>query len=153
MHHNCTPQIIRPDVKSSNILLDSEFHAKIADLGLAKMLAKQGEPHTMSALAGSFGYFALGKKHSQTDNFCSFDNTNCSIRINIILLFHCRVTADGLQGTKAEESANSSLGSKTSVNVQELQGVETEAKSRGSLQGVGFQGGELWYKSFGSILR
>lgn len=91
MHHNCTPQIIRPDVKSSNILLDSEFHAKIADFGLAKMLAKQGEPHTMSAVAGSFGYFALGKKHSQTDNFCSFDNTNCSIRINIILLFHCRV--------------------------------------------------------------
>ncbi|KAK0570767.1 hypothetical protein LWI29_006176 [Acer saccharum] len=58
MHHDCTPQIIHRDVKSSNILLDSEFKAKIADFGLAKMLAKQGEPHTMSAVAGSFGYFA-----------------------------------------------------------------------------------------------
>ncbi|XP_044463196.1 receptor-like protein kinase HSL1 [Mangifera indica] len=58
MHHDCTPQIIHRDVKSNNILLDSEFQAKIADFGLAKMLAKQGEPHTMSAVAGSFGYFA-----------------------------------------------------------------------------------------------
>ncbi|KAL2340084.1 hypothetical protein Fmac_008024 [Flemingia macrophylla] len=56
MHHECSPPIIHRDVKSSNILLDSEFRAKIADFGLAKMLAKPGEPHTMSILAGSFGY-------------------------------------------------------------------------------------------------
>ncbi|KAJ8751175.1 hypothetical protein K2173_016356 [Erythroxylum novogranatense] len=58
MHHDCSPPIIHRDVKSSNILLDSEFKAKIADFGLAKMLAKQGESHTMSAIAGSFGYIA-----------------------------------------------------------------------------------------------
>ncbi|KAG5065714.1 hypothetical protein JHK86_009445 [Glycine max] len=56
MHHECSPPVIHRDVKSSNILLDSEFKAKIADFGLAKMLANLGEPHTMSALAGSFGY-------------------------------------------------------------------------------------------------
>ncbi|KAL1212690.1 Receptor-like protein 52 [Cardamine amara subsp. amara] len=59
MHHDCTPAIIHRDVKSSNILLDSEFNAKIADFGLAKILIKQNqEPHTMSAVAGSFGYIA-----------------------------------------------------------------------------------------------
>ncbi|ESQ32127.1 hypothetical protein EUTSA_v10003585mg [Eutrema salsugineum] len=59
MHHDCTPAIIHRDVKSSNILLDYEFNPKIADFGLAKLLIKQNQqPHTMSAVAGSFGYIA-----------------------------------------------------------------------------------------------
>ncbi|KAA8521860.1 hypothetical protein F0562_012518 [Nyssa sinensis] len=58
MHHDCSPAIIHRDVKSSNILLDSEFKATIADFGLAKILVKHGEPNTMSAIAGSFGYIA-----------------------------------------------------------------------------------------------
>ncbi|XP_062148733.1 receptor-like protein kinase HSL1 [Alnus glutinosa] len=56
MHHDCSPPIVHRDVKSSNILLDSEFNAKIADFGLA--LIKQGESATMSDVAGSFGYMA-----------------------------------------------------------------------------------------------
>ncbi|KAL7187681.1 hypothetical protein ACSBR1_037692 [Camellia fascicularis] len=58
MHHDCSPPIIHHDVKSSNILLDSQFKAKIADFGLAKILAKSDVPNTMSAVAGSIGYFA-----------------------------------------------------------------------------------------------
>ncbi|KAG5524794.1 hypothetical protein RHGRI_031451 [Rhododendron griersonianum] len=58
MHHDCTPRIIHRDVKSSNILLDSEFKARMADFGLAKILAKRDELNTMSAVAGSFGYMA-----------------------------------------------------------------------------------------------
>ena len=58
MHENCSAPIIHRDVKSSNILLDAEFNAKIADFGLAKMLVKQGEADTMSGIAGSYGYIA-----------------------------------------------------------------------------------------------
>ncbi|XP_022750150.1 receptor-like protein kinase HSL1 isoform X2 [Durio zibethinus] len=58
MHHECPTPIIHRDVKSSNILLDSEFKAKIADFGLAKMLTMHASSHTISAVAGSFGYLA-----------------------------------------------------------------------------------------------
>ncbi|KAL7596680.1 hypothetical protein Lser_V15G27889 [Lactuca serriola] len=58
MHHDCSPAIIHRDVKSSNILLDSQFKARIADFGLAKILTKPkpGQANTLSAIAGSFGY-------------------------------------------------------------------------------------------------
>ncbi|KAK2367342.1 receptor protein kinase HSL1 [Trifolium repens] len=58
MHHDCSPPIIHRDIKTSNILLDAQFHAKVADFGLARILAKPDELNTMSSVIGSFGYIA-----------------------------------------------------------------------------------------------
>lgn len=58
MHHDCLPPVVHRDVKTSNILLDSKFNAKVADFGLAMMLMKPEELATMSAVAGTFGYIA-----------------------------------------------------------------------------------------------
>lgn len=59
LHHDCVPPIVHRDVKSSNILLDDEFGAKVADFGVAKIVkgVNQGA-ESMSVIAGSYGYIA-----------------------------------------------------------------------------------------------
>ncbi|XP_030481483.1 receptor protein kinase CLAVATA1 [Cannabis sativa] len=58
LHHDCSPLIIHRDVKSNNILLDSDMEAHVADFGLAKFLRDAGVSECMSSIAGSYGYIA-----------------------------------------------------------------------------------------------
>ncbi|OVA05722.1 Protein kinase domain [Macleaya cordata] len=58
LHHDCCPLILHRDVKSNNILLDSDLEAHVADFGLAKFLQDTGTSECMSAIAGSYGYIA-----------------------------------------------------------------------------------------------
>ncbi|XAR57638.1 Non-specific serine/threonine protein kinase [Bertholletia excelsa] len=57
LHHDCSPRIIHRDIKSSNILLDANLEARVADFGLAKLLEDE-ESHITTIVAGTFGYLA-----------------------------------------------------------------------------------------------
>lgn len=61
LHHDCSPQILHRDVKSSNILLDLDYEAHVADFGIAKTLSTAYSNY-MSNVAGSRGYIAPGKQ-------------------------------------------------------------------------------------------
>ncbi|XP_020088217.1 receptor-like protein kinase HSL1 [Ananas comosus] len=54
LHHDCSPLIIHRDIKSTNILLDDEYDAKVADFGIAKI----AEGSELSCFAGTLGYLA-----------------------------------------------------------------------------------------------
>jgi serine/threonine protein kinase len=54
-HEAIEPKVVHRDIKSSNILIDSEFNAKVSDFGLAKLL-DSGESHITTRVMGTFGY-------------------------------------------------------------------------------------------------
>ncbi|XP_054804687.1 probable receptor-like protein kinase At5g18500 [Prosopis cineraria] len=57
LHEAIEPKVVHRDIKSSNILIDDEFNAKISDFGLAKLLGS-GKSHITTRVMGTFGYVA-----------------------------------------------------------------------------------------------
>ncbi|KAI3705328.1 hypothetical protein L1987_75564 [Smallanthus sonchifolius] len=58
LHEGMDFQIIFRDFKSSNILLDDQWNAKLSDFGLARLGPKEGYSHVTTAVVGTMGYSA-----------------------------------------------------------------------------------------------
>lgn len=57
LHEAIEPKVVHRDIKSSNILINDVFEAKISDFGLAKLLGA-GRSHITTRVMGTFGYVA-----------------------------------------------------------------------------------------------
>ncbi|XP_019250676.1 PREDICTED: probable receptor-like protein kinase At5g47070 isoform X1 [Nicotiana attenuata] len=58
LHEEMDVQIIFRDFKSSNILLDEQWNAKLSDFGLARLGPPEGLTHVSTAVVGTMGYAA-----------------------------------------------------------------------------------------------
>ncbi|KAF5729488.1 Receptor-like protein kinase [Tripterygium wilfordii] len=58
LHEGMEFQIIFRDFKSSNILLDDQWKAKLSDFGLARLGPSDGLSHVSTAVVGTIGYAA-----------------------------------------------------------------------------------------------
>ena len=59
LHNGCEKTVLHRDIKASNIMLDSEFNARLGDFGLARTIQQRGKTHHSTIeVAGTPGYMA-----------------------------------------------------------------------------------------------
>lgn len=57
LHEDCDVKIIHCDIKPENVLLDEQFHPKVSDFGLAKLMTRE-QSHVFTTMRGTRGYLA-----------------------------------------------------------------------------------------------
>ncbi|KAM0873283.1 hypothetical protein ACQ4PT_038180 [Festuca glaucescens] len=155
LHELADPPIIHRDVKSTNILLDDNLKAKVADFGLSKLVADTEKGHVSTQVKGTLGYldpeYYMTQQLSEKSDVYSFGvvmlellSARLPISKGTYIVREFRVAIDpndhdyyGLQGTidPAIHDATKSAGFRRFVQLA-MECVEESASRRPTMGSV-----------------
>eukprot|EP01018_Ginkgo_biloba_P012307 Gb_07240 [translate_table: standard] len=74
LHEECQHTVVHRDIKTSNIMVDSEFEARLGDFGLARFIENYTNASLTTSIGGTLGYIApertvTGKATLESDVF------------------------------------------------------------------------------------
>ncbi|KAL1293055.1 hypothetical protein HN51_053633 [Arachis hypogaea] len=99
LHSGCKPPIIHRDIKCTNILLNENFQAKLADLGLSKSFIFSGDTHVSTMVAGTPGYL---DPEYQTSNKLTEKSDVYSFGVVLLKI----ITGEAAASSKAHNNAH-----------------------------------------------
>lgn len=152
LHFSCDPPIIHGDIKPSNILLDCNFEAKIADFGLAQVLTTSEEmvkivdqDEKIEKKGDDYGSII-----EENESFVTED----AVVVNVEQSpdSHCVRIIDADEGTaaaaEAEASPSERLEKEGSISEGVLDRISVDSGNRKGIVGVGKSdcSGDWWWK-------
>nr|GMD15152.1 probable receptor-like protein kinase At5g15080 [Ipomoea batatas] len=88
LHEEAQRPVIYRDFKTSNILLDADYNAKLSDFGLAKDGPEGDKTHVSTRVMGTYGYAAPEYVMTGKSSICGEKQNKCIYLFSLLILIY-----------------------------------------------------------------